>query len=73
MCLKEQKRIQELSEVLMLTVVPASEQKEYTMAVPIYDVRTEFDAAAPAGIYTFGGFIGELMITLSALNEQMGK
>ena len=73
MCLKEQKRIQELSELLMITVVPATEQKEYTVAVPVYDVRDEFNAASPAGIYTFGGFIGELMMTLSSLNEHMGK
>ena len=57
----------------MITVVPATEQREYAVSVPIYDIRDEFDAAAPAGIYTFGGFIGELMVTLSSLNEHMTK
>jgi hypothetical protein len=66
MCLKEQKRIQELSEVLM------SEQREYAVSVPIYDLRN-FQAELPSGIYTFGGFVGELVMTLNALNEHMTK
>ena len=70
MCLKEQKRIQELNEVLMITVVPSSEQREYTVAMPVYDVRS-YEADQPAGIYTFGGFVGELMITLSTLHENL--
>lgn len=70
MCLKEQKRIQGLSEVLMLSVVPSAEQKEYAPSMPIYDVRS-YDAEAPAGIHTFGGFVGELIITLHCLNENL--
>ena len=56
----------------MLTsqVLPAAEQREYTVALPIYDIRDYNTDAAP-GIYTFGGFIGELMITLQALQEYM--
>jgi len=53
----------------MINVVPGCEQREYTVALPVYDVR-DYTADAP-GIYTFGGFIGELMITLNTLNEYM--
>ena len=69
MCLKEQKRIQELSETLMITVVPSSEQKEYAVNLPVYDVRDYTENAAAAGIFTIGGFIGELMISLDALKD----
>ena len=65
-CLKEQKRIQELSEVLMLTVVPGCEQKEYTVSLPIHDVR-DYNPENPVGIYTFGGFAGELMLSLQSM------
>ena len=54
----------------MLTVIPATEQKEYTPAMPIYDVRS-YDAEAPTGIHTFGGFLGELLISLHCLNENL--
>lgn len=70
MCLKEQKRIQELVEVLTTIVVPQSEQKEYTPAMPVYDIR-DYKEERPAGIYTFGGFIGELVITLASLQEHL--
>jgi len=70
MCLKEQKRIQGLSEVLMMNVVPTTEQREYLPNMPIYDVR-EYDAEAAPGIHTFGGFVGELIISMHCLNENL--
>ena len=72
MCLKEQKRINELTDVLTLSLLPASELKEYSVAMPIYDVR-DFKLAAEGGpgIFTFGGLIGEIMISLSAFHEMM--
>lgn len=69
MCLKEQKRIGELVEILIGTVVPQSEQKEYTNAMPVYDVRDYSLEGKPAGIYTLGGFVGELVIALNSLQE----
>ena len=54
----------------MLTVVPSSEQKEYTVAMPVHDVR-EFGPEAASGICTFGGFTGELILTLHLLQEHM--
>ena len=56
----------------MLTsqALPAAEQREYAVSLPIYDLRDYSPDVAP-GIYTFGGFIGELMITLQALQEYM--
>ena len=38
--------------------------------MPIYDVRT-YDSDAPVGIHTFGGFFGELLISLHCLNENL--
>ena len=54
----------------MLSVIPSADQKEYAPNMPIYDVRA-YDADAPAGVHTFGGFIGELIITLHCLNENL--
>jgi hypothetical protein len=72
MCLKEQKRISELTDVISLNVVPAAELKDYTVSMPIYDVR-DYKLAAEngPGIFTFGGLIGEIMISLSAFYETM--
>jgi len=38
--------------------------------MPIYDVR-DYDAEKPPGIHTFGGFVGELMISLHCLHENL--
>jgi len=70
MCLKEQKRISELQDTLMATIVPASEQKEYVVSLPIYDLR-DYVPGTPPGIFTFGGFIGEFITALHCLNEYM--
>ena len=62
-CLKEQLRLNQLQELLTTAVVPSSEQRDYAVALPVYDVR-DYNADAPAGIYTLGGFLGEFMMTL---------
>ena len=58
-----------------MTVVPACEQKEYVVSMPVHDIRgydvRGYDPEAPSGIFTFGGFIGELIIALSALNDSI--
>ena len=38
--------------------------------MPVYDVR-DYNFSAPAGIHTFGGFIGELVISLCSMQETM--
>lgn len=38
--------------------------------MPIYDVR-DYNAEAPPGIHTFGGFIGELMMSLQCLYDNL--
>ncbi len=55
-------------EILMLTAVPGAEQKDYTVSMPIFDVR-DYKSDTGPGIYTLGGFIGELMHTLSIFYE----
>ena len=62
-CLKEQLRLNQLQELLTTAVVPSSEQRDYAIALPVYDVR-DYTADAAPGIYTLGGFLGELMTTL---------
>jgi len=54
----------------MTTIVPSSEQREYSVSLPIYDIRG-YMPETPSGIFTFGGFIGELIIALHCLNEYM--
>ena len=74
MCLKEQKRISELGDTLQLAVVPQAELREYTGAnsCPVYDVRDyKLATEGGPGIFTFGGLIGEIMISLSAFHETM--
>ena len=70
MCLKEQKRIQELVEVLMVQTIPGCEQKEYSHAMPVYDIR-DYKEEKAAGIYTFGGFVGELIMALNSMQENL--
>ena len=53
----------------MINVVPSCNQQEYTVGTPVYDVRDYGDMAP--GIYTLGGFIAELMITLHSLQDYM--
>jgi len=59
----------------MITVVPTCEQKEYVVAMPVHDIRSYdvrgYDPEAPTGIFTFGGFIGEVIIALAALNDSI--
>ena len=54
--------------MLLITVVPSCEQKEYSVALPVHDVR-DYNPEAPVGIYAIGGFTAELMITLHALQS----
>ncbi len=50
----------------MITVVPSCEQREYSVALPIHDIR-DYNPENPVGIYAIGGFLGELMISLHSL------
>jgi hypothetical protein len=38
--------------------------------VPIYDIR-EYHPQSPVGICVIGGFVGELLMTLNALNDSI--
>lgn len=49
--------------------MPAAPNKEYTIEMPIYDVRDYVDETQTPGICTFGGFIGELLITLASIEQ----
>ena len=54
--------------------MPAAEVRDFTGAAtcPIYDVRDyKLSVEGGPGIFTFGGLIGEIMISLSAFHETM--
>lgn len=55
-----------MSDLITEKIMPETPNKEYEVSIPIYDVR-DYNPEAPVGIYTFGGFIGEVLLTLSAL------
>ena len=38
--------------------------------MPIYDIR-EYHPQSPVGICVIGGFVGELLMTLNALNDSI--
>ena len=38
-CLREQKRINEISDLIVDKIMPVAVNKEYTIDMPIYDVR----------------------------------
>ena len=65
-CLKEQKRINEIQDVLITNVIPVAEQRDFSIQIPIFDIR-DYNAEAPNGIYTYGGFLGELIVSLFCL------
>lgn len=65
--MREQKRVNEISDVITDKIMPVAVNKEYTVDMPVYDLRDYVDENQPVGICTFGGFIGELMITLSSI------
>ena len=69
-CLKEQRRIFEIQENLFTNIIPVAEQREYSIAMPIYDIR-DYTIEAVPGIYTYGGFVGELIISLFCLQSHV--
>ena len=69
MCMREQLRVQGISETIVDDIYPsATHDKEYDTGVPIYDVR-DYDEERSPGICTFGGFIGELLIVLTSVEQ----
>ena len=68
MCLREQKRISEILEIINDKILLAAANKEYTPDMPVYDIR-DYDERQAPGICTFGGFFGELLITLSSIDQ----
>lgn len=63
--LRERKRLTDLKEQLLKDVIQTAEMKEYNTAMKIYDVRDNL--ATSDGIIVIGGFVGELIITLTCL------
>jgi hypothetical protein len=73
MCMREQVRVGEVQEQIADEIYPnAAHDAEYSASVPIYDVRDYEDERAP-GICTFGGFIGELLIVLTSVEQSILK
>lgn len=70
-CLKEQKRIYEIQNMVLNEFIVNSEQREFAVTTtPIYDVR-EYNLENPSGLYTYGGFVGELIFTLFNIQQNL--
>ena len=73
MCLREQVRVGEVQEQIIEEIYPnVTHDGEYAASVPIYDVR-DYDEERAPGICTFGGFIGELLIVLTSVEQSILK
>ena len=40
------------------------------MSIPVYDIR-DYIHEAPAGIYTYGGFLGEVILSLFCIQSHV--
>ena len=56
----------------MEKIIPTTTNHEYTISMPIYDVR-DYAEGKPNGVCTFGGFIGEMLLTLSSIEQSILK
>jgi len=63
--LRERKRLTDLKELIMKEVIQSADLQEYTPKMRIYDVRDQ--SASSDGVILIGGFVGELVITLTCL------
>lgn len=69
MCLREQKRLKDLAEQIETELLTTPEVREYGADLPVYDIRSVTNKEAPLGMHTIGGYIGELIFSLSALQD----
>lgn len=63
--LREEHRLNNLQESLITQMIQNAELQEYTPRMKIYDIRDP--AASSEGIILIGGFVGELILTLTCL------
>lgn len=63
--LRERKRLADLKVSLQQELIQRAEMKEYNPSMKIYDVRD--NVASSDGVIIIGGFVGELLITLTCL------
>lgn len=71
-CLREQVRITLIQDKILDTVFEGSEKIDYNSQVLIHDIRdyaTEAESENPQALYVIGGFVGELIITFTALYD----
>ena len=68
--LREAFTLHKLTQVLNNRIIASAARQEYTTAVPVYDIR-EYHPSGPVGICVIGGFIGELLMTINALNDSI--
>jgi len=73
-CLREQVRIALIQEKILDSVFEGAEKIDYNTQVMIHDIRdyaAEAESEAPQALYVVGGFVGELIITFTALYDFM--
>ena len=66
--LREAYSLRLLTNKFLSHVVPNSAKVEYSPGVAVYDVR-DYHPSRENGIYTIGGFVGELILVFTALYE----
>lgn len=66
--LREQIRISNLQEVIVNSVIKPSPMGDWNPKVPILDVRSARKVSEPC-LYTFGGLLGEIIMTLTSVND----
>jgi hypothetical protein len=66
--LREAYSLHKLTDTLTTSIIAAAARQEYTPSVAIYDIR-EYHPQREVGVCVLGGFIGELLLTINALND----
>jgi hypothetical protein len=66
--LREQLRISILQEFIINSIVKPSPMNEWNPKIPILDVR-QHKRISEHAFYTFGGLIGEIIMTLTSVND----
>ena len=68
--MREQLRIQNLQELIVNNIVKVAPLHEWSPKIPISDLRTYKSSSDPC-VFVLGGMIGELLMTLSSINDYM--
>ena len=63
--LREQQRLENLQDVILNQIVKQADMQDYRLSLNVYDVRNT--VASSDGVIIIGGFVGELIMSLTAM------